>query len=353
MIKPLSGNSVRQTVYFQIFFWIALFLLVTARNYGEHDNPDFQEMIIYDFCHWIFQILGANFIYYILVRKYSDNKRYVAFSVYLLLSLYCISVINRLFIVYVAEPFFVSYPQDTLVSIFTDLKYLFFHYTLPIITGSFIFISVMFMLRYRNEKQNHEKLMKEKAELELHALKSRLNPHFLFNTLNNIYSLSLLDSEKTSESISRLSDILDYILYKGQGRMVTVSDELTIVNHYIELEKLRYDERLKLNLQTQLNSPNIIPPLIYLSLVENAFKHGAGKMTDGTEINIDIKTTPEESVLRIENTCPESMESNNKGIGLDNIKEQLKLYYNNNFTFSILHKQNKFMVELITPAFHD
>nr|WP_305050564.1 hypothetical protein [Elizabethkingia bruuniana] len=178
MIKPLSGNSVRQTVYFQIFFWIALFLLVTARNYGEHDNPDLQEMIIYDFCHWIFQIIGANFIYYILVRKYFDNKKYVAFSVYLLLSLYCISVINRLFIVYVAEPFFVSYPQDTLVSIFTDLKYLLFHYTLPIITGAFIFISVTFMLRYRNEKQNHEKLMKEKAELELHALKSRLNPHF-------------------------------------------------------------------------------------------------------------------------------------------------------------------------------
>lgn len=74
--------------------------------------------------------------------------------------------------------FFVSYPQDTLVSIFTDLKYLLFHYTLPIITGAFIFISVMFMLRYRNEKQNHEKLMKEKTELELHALKSRLNPHF-------------------------------------------------------------------------------------------------------------------------------------------------------------------------------
>lgn len=80
MIKPLSGNSVRQTVYFQIFFWIALFLLVTARNYGEHDNPDLQEMIIYDFCHWIFQIIGANFIYYILVRKYFDNKRYVAFQ---------------------------------------------------------------------------------------------------------------------------------------------------------------------------------------------------------------------------------------------------------------------------------
>lgn len=121
------------------------------------------------------------------------------------------------------------------------------------------------------------------------CIKIPVESPFLFNTLNNIYSLSLLDSEKTSESISRLSDILDYILYKGQGRMVTVSDELIIVNHYIELEKLRYDERLKLNLQTQLNSPNIIPPLIYLSLVENAFKHGAGKMTDGAEINIDIK----------------------------------------------------------------
>ena len=76
-------------------------------------------------------------------------------------------------------------------------------------------------------------------------------------------------------------------------------------------------------------------------------------MMDGAEIYIDIKTTPEESVLRIENICSESMEINNRGIGLDNIKEQLKLYYNNNFTFSILHRQNRFIVELITPAFHD
>ncbi|OPC06520.1 histidine kinase [Elizabethkingia ursingii] len=353
MVKILSGKPVRQSLYFQVFFWVALFLFVTARNYGEHENPDFREMIIYDFCHWIFQIIGANFIYYILVRKYFDNRRYVEFSVYLLLSLYGISVINRLFIIYVAEPFFVSYPQDTLLSIFTDLKYLFFHYTLPIITGAFIFISVMFMLRYRNEKQNHEKLLKEKAELELQALKSRLNPHFLFNTLNNIYSLSLLDPEKTSESISRLSDILDYILYKGQDKMAAVSDELTIVNNYIELEKLRYDERLQLNLHTQLDSPNVIPPLIYLSLVENAFKHGAGKMSGGAEIYIDIKTTPEQSVLRVENTCPPNIENNAGGIGLDNMKEQLKLYYKNNFTFSILHNQNRFIVELITPAFHD
>ena len=353
MVKILSGKPVRQSLYFQVFFWVALFLLVTARNYGEHENPDFREMIIYDFCHWIFQIIGANFIYYFLVRKYFDNRRYTEFSVYLLLSLYGISVINRLFIIYIAEPFFVSYPQDTLLSIFTDLKYLFFHYTLPIITGAFIFISVMFMLRYRNEKQNHEKLLKEKAELELQALKSRLNPHFLFNTLNNIYSLSLLDPGKTSESISRLSDILDYILYKGQDKMVVVSDELTIVNNYIELEKLRYDERLQLNLYTQLDSPNVIPPLIYLSLVENAFKHGAGKMSERAEIYIDIKTTPEQSVLRVENTCPPNIESTVGGIGLDNMKEQLKLYYKNNFTFSILHKQNRFIVELITPAFHD
>ena len=67
MVKILSGKPVRQSLYFQVFFWVALFLLVTARNYGEHENPDFREMIIYDFCHWIFQIIGANFIYYILV----------------------------------------------------------------------------------------------------------------------------------------------------------------------------------------------------------------------------------------------------------------------------------------------
>ena len=352
-MKIQPENSAKQNISFQLFFWTALFVFGAVRNYAEHDQPDTREMLIYDFCHLIFQIAGANFIYSVLIKKYYDHKKYLLFIIYLLLFLYFISVTNRLFIIYAAEPFFVDYPRDTLLSIFTDLHYLLFHYTIPIITGAFIFISVMFMLRYGTEKQNHTLLRKEKAELELQALKSRLNPHFLFNTLNNIYALSLTDSEKTTASVGRLSDILDYILYKGQKKTVGVWEELNIVDNYTELEKLRYDERLTIKVDKQLTTPNTIPPLLYLSLVENAFKHGAGKISDEVLINILVKTEASGSVFKIENTCPEISKKNKEGIGLDNIKEQLKHYYGDHFTFRILQKHNKFTVELTTPAHHD
>ncbi|MCQ9638025.1 sensor histidine kinase [Chryseobacterium sp. WG14] len=352
-MKNESEVHIRRTLYFQLFFWSALFLFGIARNYGEYDGLS-AEIIIYNFCHWIFQIIAANFIYFFLFRYLFDRKKYLEFSVSLIISLYLLSAINRFFIVYIAEPLFMNETKDSIYSIFTDLKYLLLYYTFPIISGAFIFISMMFFMRYKDEKEKAADLQKEKAELELQALKSQLNPHFLFNTLNNIYSLSLSHSEKTSRSISQLSDILDYILYKGQKKWVSVSDELDILEDYIALESLRYSTgRLKISRQTVLNSSNTIPPLLYLSLVENAFKHGAGKNIRQTEIKIEMETNAKYSAFIIENTFHEEQAANEKGIGLQNIKKQLRHYYDENFTFRISRENNIFKVEIITPSQYD
>ncbi|WP_426482300.1 sensor histidine kinase [Chryseobacterium sp. R2ACT005] len=354
MMKTPSGTQIRQTLYFQLFFWIALFLFGTARMYGEYESGAFKEIMIYNFCHWIFQIAGANFIYFVLIRHFFDRKKYVTFSLYLIISLYAISVINRFFLVYIAEPLFTKEVKDSIFSIFTDIPYLLLHYTFTIISGAFIFISIMFFIRYKDEKERTIKLQKEKTELELQSLKSQLNPHFLFNTLNNIYSLSISHSDKTSQSISQLSDILDYILYKGQKKWVTVSDELAIIEHYIALESLRYhNERLKIQKRTRLNSPNTIPPLLYLTLVENAFKHGVGKSSETTEIKIEVETNDLHSVFKIENTFSDHQTANEKGIGLQNIQRQLLHHYQKNFTFSISQENNIFKVEISTPSHHD
>ncbi|BAP32534.1 signal transduction histidine kinase LytS [Chryseobacterium sp. StRB126] len=209
-------------------------------------------------------------------------------------------------------------------------------------------------MRYKDEKENTIQLEKEKAELELKSLKSQLNPHFLFNTLNNIYSLSISNSDKTSQSISQLSDILDYILYKGQKKWVSVTDELSIIDDYIALESLRYaNERLKITKKTTLNSANFIPPLLYLTLVENAFKHGAGKSSEQTEIKIELETNAQHSVFRIQNTYNDISDHNEKGIGLQNIKRQLEHYYQNHFTFHISRENNIFNVDIITPSQYD
>ncbi|TZF99287.1 GHKL domain-containing protein (plasmid) [Chryseobacterium panacisoli] len=354
MMKTPSGTQIRQILYFQLFFWIALFLFGTARMYGEYESGAFKEVIIYNFCHLIFQIAGANFIYFVLIRHFFDRKKYVAFSLYLMISLYAISVINRFFLVYIAEPLFTNEVKDSVFSIFTDIPYLLLHYTFPVISGAFIFISIMFIIRYRDEREHTIKLQKEKTELELQSLKSQLNPHFLFNTLNNIYSLSISHSDKTSQSISQLSDILDYILYKGQKKWVPVSDELAIIEHYIALESLRYhDERLKIQKHIRLNTPNTIPPLLYLTLVENAFKHGAGKSSGITEIKIDLETNDLHSVFTIENTFSGHQTANEKGIGLQNIQRQLQYHYQEHFTFRISQENNIFKVEITTPSHYD
>lgn len=348
-MKP--DYHLRQNMYFQLFFWTALFLFGTVRNYGEFPGGVSSEMIIYNFCHWIFQIAGANFIYYVLINTFFDRKKYLEFSLYLIVSLYLISVMNRIFIVYLAEPFFINEPQDSLFSIFTDIRYLLIHYTFPIISGAFIFISVMFVIRYKDEKENTTKLLKEKAELELKSLKSQLKPHFLFNTLNNIYSLSLSHSEKTSESISRLSDILDYILSKGPENEVSIAEELAIIDDYIALESLRYNEkRLKITKTIDLNPTAKIPPLLYLTLVENTFKHGAGKTKELTEIKIDVYTEGSYSVFTIENTFEDHNHENSEGIGLKNIKRQLRHFYQDDFVFKVSKENLIFKVEIKTPA---
>ncbi|MCS4301091.1 sensor histidine kinase [Chryseobacterium sp. BIGb0232] len=354
MMRIGTTSYNRQNIYFQLFFWIALFLFGIARTYDDYNGEMFKQLVMYNFCHWIFQILGANFIYYGLIRRFYDQKKYVEFSLYLILSLYIISVINRLFIVYLAEPFFTNEAKDSFISIVTDIRYLLFHYTFPIISGAFIFISIMFFMRYKDEKANALQLKKEKTELELKSLKSQLNPHFLFNTLNNIYSLSISNSEKTSQSISQLSDILDYILYKGQKKWISVAEELSIIDDYIALESLRYhDERLKITRNITLNSASAIPPLLYLTLVENAFKHGASGSSDQTEIKINLETTEKHSVFSVENTFRKISHPNEKGIGLKNIKRQLEHYYHGNFTFRISQENNTFTIEITTPSHYD
>lgn len=354
IMKTNTITYSRQNICFQLFFWTALFLFGIARTYDDYNGEMFKQLVIYNFCHWIFQILAANFIYSILIRHFFDRKRYAEFILYLILSLYCISVANRIFIVDFAEPFFTQEPKDSLISIFTDIRYLMLHYTFPIISGAFIFISIMFFMRYKDEKEITIQLEKEKTELELKSLKSQLNPHFLFNTLNNIYSLSISHSDKTSQSISQLSDILDYILYKGQKKWVSVADELSIIDDYIALESLRYsDERLKITKKLTLTTPNSIPPLLYLTLVENAFKHGAGKSSEQTEIKIELESNPQHSVFRLQNTYNDISGHHEKGIGLQNIKRQLEHYYHGHFTFHISRENNIFNVEITTPSQYD
>lgn len=152
-------------------------------------------------------------------------------------------------------------------------------------------------------------------------MKSQLKPHFLFNTLNNIYFLSITNSKATSASISQLSDILDYTLHKGHKKLVDISEELKIVNDYIELERLRYDERLKISKFEKIEFSGYIPPLLYLSFVENAFKHGAEKTSGDIKVKISITTNIDFSIFKVKNQYFINQPKERVRLGLENIKQ--------------------------------
>lgn len=204
------------------------------------------------------------------------------------------------------------------------------------------------LLNHTENQQNNLRLEKEKSLLELRLLKSQLNPHFLFNTLNNIYSLSIQNSPKTSESIARLSEILDYILYRSGDQLTTLTSEVKLLENYIELEKLRYSDRLNISFQKSIENEVEIAPLLLLSVVENAFKHGAGEDIGNPRIHIQLNVKGHEIEFIVENTFTphQALEEKAHGIGINNLKQQLELIYSKNHKISFIQNENIFRVEM-------
>jgi two-component system, LytTR family, sensor kinase len=193
----------------------------------------------------------------------------------------------------------------------------------------FFFGIVRHVYDYRKLKEATQQLKIEKQEAELNFLKSQTNPHFLFNTLNNIYSLARDKSDLAPDAILRLSKILRFMLYETNVQYIAVEQELKIINDYISLEKLRYDDSLRVNFNHDVEDmKQSIPPLLLIPLVENAFKHGVSETRN--QPFVDIHLTIQNRVLTfvVKNSAdPSTGEPVKENIGLSNLRRQLQLLY--------------------------
>ena len=192
--------------------------------------------------------------------------------------------------------------------------------------------SVMIALNeylYSQELKNREReLVKEKVETELNFLKTQINPHFLFNTLNNIYSLARKKSDETPEVVLKLSKLLRFVLYETEAKSIPLSKEIEFLKDYIDLQKIRFNKRLEIKFThsiDELQTP--ILPLILIPLVENAFKHGASQSTQTSFVRINLNLKNSKLELRVENSFESANLETEKGIGLKNLRRQLELTY--------------------------
>lgn len=198
------------------------------------------------------------------------------------------------------------------------------------IMSLFFFGIIKHVSDYRRLHTAAQQLRIEKQQAELNYLKSQTNPHFLFNTLNNIYSLARDKSELAPESILRLSKILRFMLYEAGGDYISVEQELKIITDYIALEQLRYDETLRVNFNNDIEDvKQSIPPLLLIPLVENAFKHGVSETRGYPFIDIHLSINQRQLVFVVKNSAETVTEPQNsrENIGLSNLRRQLELLY--------------------------
>ena len=194
------------------------------------------------------------------------------------------------------------------------------------------------------------KLEKQNLETQLAFLRNQISPHFFMNTLNNIHSLIEFDSDKAKDSIIQLSKLMRHLLYDAEIELIPIRKEVEFINNYIELMKLRFSKKIIINVSIPEHIPEkSIPPLLFTSFLENAFKHGISYQK-ASEISISIKFQESKLIFTIENNYYRTeIHNDNLGIGIENSRKRLDLIYGNKYSLEINDNNNIFKVSLIVP----
>ncbi|TMM58314.1 histidine kinase [Maribacter algarum] len=338
----MLDRILKNRVLTHILFWVVI--LILQSQVFLYTGYTLKVISVYTLAILPSILIAAYLLVYYQLPKYAYKKRYLKFIGSVLLSMYFLTVLARLLTVFVAEPI-IGVVEDTstinmLLLVLFSLDRLARNYLLPIYIAPTIMASIKLLKQRSEERRRLDELEKEKTTAELNFLKAQIHPHFLLNTLNNIYALTLKNSDKSSESVLKLSEMLTYVLYRCNEKYVSLKDEVRLLDNYIALEKLRYGPDLKITFDKDINDTHIqIAPLILLSIVENAFKHGISSALNEPTVNMSLKATKDILTFVVFNTkSPDSQEdltNYTKGIGSSNIKKQLDLIYPDNYELKV------------------
>jgi sensor histidine kinase YesM len=224
--------------------------------------------------------------------------------------------------------------------------------TVIMVSWSILYFSVNLFNQSQEMRVEKYRLESAYKDAQLRVLKSQINPHFMFNALNNIRALMLEDVHKSREMLTRLSELLRYSLAYGKTKTVSIGDELEITRNYIALNSIQFDQRLQHSFEIEPQCLNYrIPPMLIQMLVENSIKHGISQIPEGGQITVKVSTDEESLKLEVSNTGTlkkrNSEESQN--IGLKNIQERLTLLYGKNAKFTLYESNDRVYATITIP----
>ena len=339
-----------------IIFWAAIMLLYVIQNMLFAAPSDLEHPPVWRFLRFFFnelcmlpwKALPFYFLFYYLIPKYFYRGGYWQTGLLFLLGIVICVLGYRTMIWPMSR---IMYGDTPSFNVYSPKRMLF---TLIDVLSAVGLASAVKLLKGSIASRQKEKLLQEeKRKSELNFLKAQTNPHFLFNSLNNLYGLARRNDDNTANAIMKLSNLMRYILYECSEGTLPVRNEVSIIEDYIQLEKLRYDNRLQVRfIKSVDNWKQSIPPLILLPFVENAFKHGAGETRFDVYIDIYLDLRDEQLRFRVENSREEEEEVLREGIGLKNVKRQLELIYGKDHSLKIDPASDKFTVELLIQLNH-
>jgi hypothetical protein len=329
----------------QILFWIGYFTFNTIR-WGSFYS-DYAYSFKSNLIEFPFHIaLSYIFIYYLLPKLF--NGKVIDFFTLLVISLGLALVLKFLVAYYFTSGDVM--PEYAGITSTLNLAYATSYLLGQIYVIGFV-TAIKLAIDWIKQKEYLTETNEMLLENELKYLRSQIQPHFFFNTLNNLYSLIIDKSDKAPDLILKLSDLMKYFLYETGKEFQTLENEISHIKDYIEIEKLRYDENLKVNFNINSKTKKVIvKPLILIPLVENAFKHGARNSKKNGYITIDLNATSNLLDFRIENSFEKptkKIKAQIGGIGLTNLKKRLDLNYGPDFfNLDIIKEKNKYIAHL-------
>ena len=347
-MKKTSKKIIQSILFQHLIFWgffiFSFFLLIFGlEGFSFRNFTIIRNLSSFITIFYIAIAVYINLL--ILIPYFLKRKKYISFVLFQLLNIVFIITLNLF------SSLLIEKASIEQINILNEFIYE------AILISLFISITTFLKLlrdwiNYQDDSINFKETQRQKLEAELKLLRGQINPHFLFNTLNNLYALSLDKSDKTPDLILRLADLMRYMLYECRDSYVLIDKEIHFLKNYLELEKIRIGETANVELKV-MGSTGLqqIAPLLFIPFIENAFKHGTNRQANHSFIKI-LFDLEKQGAIRfvIENTKEEKetfVDKKYSGIGIENVKKRLTLLYPEKHSLKITDNKNIFKVELI------
>ena len=345
MLNILKKEKFRIPLKYHLLFWASYFTLNVVRwgSYYEDYLYSFKSNII----TVGLSMLLAYFHIYFLLPKFLSKKKSIPYLFIFLIALVVFYIIRtELIFLFINEN---VWPESQTL----QRAYSFNHIFAVVLIGIYdvgLVTTIKLTVEWIYQKQKTDTLKKLQLTTELNFLKSQIQPHFFFNTLNNLYALTIEKSENAPGVVLKLSDMMQYVLYDVKEPLINLSTEIKYVQNYLDLEKMRHGEDMSVNISIKGDISGIqIPPLLFLPFLENCFKHGA-KENELLKITIGFKIIENKKLIfTTENNFVDKTPTKNHGIGNPNVTRRLELLFNDTFELKSKIDKNKYKVKMCIP----